>query len=402
MVTKDIDLKPFQPLDEYQSPSKPTTETLRSLFAKFTKLFRRHGKTPFLAPDRMQAASEELLDLVTKAPDSRWLCDELSLTLEDFMAKPRTIDNVRFFVMPPWNDTDLIRDWGEENNCRLLEPPDRDAILEHGERLLDFPDLKDDEVLVVPELERWYLRHADGLGLVEALLRRIEQSRARVVVSCNTWAWAYLARVLETGRALPRPLTFVAFDGERLQVWLRQLAQDETGRDTIIRFSGTGSRVFPPVDGADDEASTNIDQVNSFFANLAAESLGIPWIARHMWRSCLYHRDDGDDAEEEAARFAALDDPQTLWVSTSNSFDLSQEIDTTTLLVAHSLMLHGPLTLRQLEQLVPITAHVAILNALDSYGLAHRADCGSWSMTPVGYPFVRRKLIAAGLPDDIV
>ena len=86
--------------------------------------------------------------------------------------KPR--NHALVFVLPPGDDTGLLRAWAEKRSAEIAPAPSSEAIL--GGDVGALPDLESGELLIIPELERWFRRHQSGLALVRELIERLERS----------------------------------------------------------------------------------------------------------------------------------------------------------------------------------------------------------------------------------
>src|SRR5699024_11435617 len=96
-------------------------------------------------------------------------------------------------------------------------------------------------------------------------------------------------------------------------------------------------------DWSSDVCSSDLDRLTS----LAAKSLGIPWVAWHMWRHILREelevKEDEKLAEKIAAKQAEEEHSKTrltLWVAALNEYSLPSNAGDDSLLILHALLLH--------------------------------------------------------------
>ena len=407
------------PLGEYDWPSPPTEETLRRLWKGVVARVRRVPEGPFIAAEDLRTTSSNLLDDLAPPPHCEPFLQELAAELEDWLAAPDAVIRTKLVIVPPCEDASTLEAWAEREGLDRLRPPPRERLLDGDETTANgwTPDLAalqapaDAPVLVVPRLEEWFLRHRNGLDAVRALLAAIDGSERRVVVGCNSWAWTYLAKAVEADMVMANARTFQAFDGPALRRWLHGLVHEPHGHADAVRFRSaqTGDVLF------EDE-----EQDAALFETLAAQSLGIPWVAWHRWRRSLRTTREAEGAEhvesvdrpDMDARAKAPDGRRTVWVSPEAPPDLPDAHERTSLLICHALLLHGGLTARELRTVLPEEGATPILAALVARGFVQRrAPRGAGTngggdavlrCRPGAYPTVRAELSALGFPLDVL
>ena len=270
----------------------------------------------------------------------------------------------------------------------VLGVPTREALLMANKD--ETPaDLSGEGLIVIPQLERWFLRHRNGLVAIRSLLATIDATDRRCVIGCNSWAWEFLKKAVGAQMILPKPLTFEPFDGKRLYDWISRLAANEKSRRITFRLPQSGTDVLAVNDDGNREGD--------YFDTLAAQSRGIPWVAWHLWRRSL--RSDGEDGSEHEVDVEREADEQTLWVAALDEFTLPNPGDESPLLVLQALLLHGSLSVDELRSVLPIVGESPVVSALVSAGLVERKD-GQISCRPAAYPAIRRGLSAAGFSMD--
>lgn len=164
---------------------------------------------------------------------------------------------------------------------REVVPPADEALLGSAlpSRLAE--RLADPEPLHLARLERWGVRHHDGLAALRTLLTLLASREGPWSADVGPWAWAWMRSVLPEAQGLPAPLAPAPLDGAALSAWL------DTGAPLRIRGRGD----------APDDAT---------FRALAVRSQGSAGTAAAIWRACL--RDgaerptDGDGDEENEGR----------------------------------------------------------------------------------------------------
>ncbi len=381
----------FVPLGTYKWPAMPTQETVRRwverVSHKIASRFRDDDE-PAVAKDKLQRITRSVLDNVIAPPSCGPLKRELEQTIAARVSSPDPLTRSMLIVLPPCDRSCVIRSWAERNSHQILEPPARSELIGAVDGPL--PDLDGDGVLVIPRLEHWFLRHHDGLGRVRRLLGALDRLDRPCLIGCNSWAWRYLVAAVDADLVLPSGITFQAFDAERLHHWFSELVGEDGLQSLRFRQSDSGKDVM----AVDKDGKLE----NDYFQTLAATSLGIPWVAWHLWRRSLRAENgdvhtDSDDANNEQR------DEQTLWIEALEEFQLPGSSRQSALLVLQSLLIHGELSESDLALSLPVQGIAAVLAALRTAGFIHR-DGDAFQCHPAAYPSIRSGLSAAGFATD--
>ncbi len=351
-------------------------------------VFRKQDNTPFMAGDRLQKATLQILDDVVAPPACGPLLDELQAALDPWIADPSPFVTAKLIILPPCDENDIVGTWAAEKCHKVLDAPSREALLttKKDEAL---PDLSGEGLLVIPQLELWFLRHRNGLAAIRSLLAAIDATDRRCVIGCNSWAWEFLKKAVGVHMILSQPLTYEPFDGKRLHDWVLRLAVNDKSRKITFRLPQSGEDVL----AVDDEGTRDSD----YFDTLAAQSRGIPWVAWHLWRRSL--RSDGENGSEHDEDIERDADEQTLWVAALDEFTLPNSSNETPLLVLQALLLHGSLSVDELRSVLPVVGESPVVSALVSAGFVERKDA-QISCRPAAYPAIRRELSEAGFSMD--
>ncbi|MCA9134944.1 MAG: hypothetical protein KDA45_17365, partial [Planctomycetales bacterium] len=284
---------------------------------------------------------------------------------------------LRVLVGPPGSGIRrVLQELAEVRQLRLLPAPQAEEILASAPgdtALLRSAEPDAGEILVIPNLECWYLRHPNGLALVRNLVEWLSGFRGRVLVGCDSWAWAFLQRAAGIEDLLGEPQTLASFNARRLDAWFRDTLELPL---PAFRQRGGAEAVFPL---ADDEgarpAGRAEGEVSSLIRSLAVRARGNPGVALALWRTSLRERETSDSAgaskvsgAEQAAgkdKATATETPPStpssdVWVVPSAKLDMPQfpaDYDRIHRFVLHALLLHGGLTLPLLAQLLPFARH---------------------------------------------
>ena len=402
----------FIPLSDFERPSLPAEENFRRVLGQLRAWIGTDDAKPFIAADQLKKATLNRLNEVVAPPACGPLLEELDRSVQAWLRQPARASHILPVVMPPCEESDLLQTWAQQAGHQVLQPPDRAALVDSASDIA-LPPLQGDGALVVPRLEDWLLRCRSGLRAVRLLLAALDALERPVLVGCNSWAWAWLARAADADSLLPEPITFRAFDQARLLQWFAELATADQSAAVRFRLPSTGENVLEQ--GADGKLQSD------YLEKLAGRSLGIPWVAWHMWRRSMRsdkqqaidqdekpsehassNADDGDDPnadQQEAATPApdAADGEQTLWIAALDEYVLPAAEQQTALLALHALLLHGPLTPAQLRLVLPIVGESNVLPVLVRAGFLQRDD-ERFVCCAAAYPAIRSALSAVGFP----
>ena len=369
----------------------PTQETLRRLLDRFShRLVSRfkNDDEPAVAKDKLHRITRSALDNVVAPPSCGPLVRELAQTITARISSPDPLTRSTLIVLPPCDRSCVIRRWADQNDQQILEPPARSELVTASDEPL--PALDGDGVLVIPRLERWFLRHHDGLNRLRQLLTALDRLDRPCVIGCNSWAWRYLVAAVDADLVLPSGITYQAFDAERLHHWFSEMVGEDGLQSLRFRLSDSGKDVM----AIDDHGKLQ----NDYFQTLAATSLGIPWVAWHLWRRSL-RAENGDLHVNEHDAIDQKLDEQTLWIAPLEEFRLRDSSRESALLVLQSLLIHGELSEAELAATLPTQGIAAVLPALRTAGFIDR-DGDVYQCHPAAYPSIRSGLSAEGFALD--
>ncbi|NBC96277.1 MAG: hypothetical protein GVY27_07985 [Deinococcus-Thermus bacterium] len=273
---------------------------------------------------------------------------------------------------------DAVLDGSGEMAADRLVPP---ADAQPGSGLPDAARarLDDPEPVHAVRLERWGVRHHDGLTALRELLARLADRSAPWTADVGPWAWAWMRHVLPEARGLPSPVAPAPLDGEALGAWL--------GGGEDLRLRGVGG---PP-----DEAT---------FRVLAQRARGEAGVAAAMWRACLRdgaERPPPDERSAQAREDEADEEspePGTVWVWPPGDLELPSLATTTRhdLLLLHAVLLHGRPTVPVLAWALDrdIAGTEVAVATLAGHGLLWREEDGRVRPAPRALPAIRGRLEA--------
>lgn len=342
--------------------------------------------------DNLEALSHGQLARIAPAPDWGGAVAALDGALEDWLMAERPDRLTVFLIGPPHGGSaEILRLWAEQRQWRVLEPPAPEQILTGDSHWLS-AQMAEERPWVLPALERVYLRHAAGLGLMRQFLNAAYRGDlGRGIIGCDSWAWAFLRRIWSPS-SQSRNLTLQAFDKERLTVGFRGLAGVSEGQPLLFRQANNGQYVLPPPAGTVDEPVAHSD----FLQHLAAHSRGIPGIAWAIWRASLRARPDAETAAGETSAANRNSPHPTLWITPwdqINKPELPPHAGRNQAFVLHALLLHNGLAAEWLARLLPLSPDQAIETLALSQDAGLLEQVGEvWRVAPRGYPVIRKFL----------
>lgn len=380
----------FLPLGKYDWPSTPVNRGIDQVLSQIRKRLQRTDKLSGIDPDRLSPAPSDLIARVAEPPAHYPLIAELNATLSQWLADDGTLDRVQTIILPPCDREDLLGQWANAHGLQTFS-------IDHTLTELDALDDPQAQPLVIPRLEHRFLRTRGGLHDIRQLLDRLSIMERRIIVGCNSWAWQFLRKSCEVDLIFSTPMTFQAFDKKRLRSWLGTLAHDPAdGSNLCFRSASSGQDVFGNGEGE--------TEVSAFMTELAKRSMGIPWVAWHLWQDSLHlatavEGDAVEAAEVETDASKEVDDRDIIWVTDILPPSVPSRTDQNALLVLHALLIHGGLTQDQIVQTVPLVTYTHVLASLLRSGLVDRTD-GVYRCRPAAYPVVRDGLNNSGYPVD--
>lgn len=386
----------YVPIADYTLPSAPVTDTARKGLAQLVRFLGRDDlelKSLLKAEDELQTLTQRQLDLIAPVPDWSSAVKALGIELEGWLHQSSADQQILFLIGPPYSGiTEVVSTTAEQQSWRLLNPPSLEQIWASDDKW--FTDLSDDNTTwVLPALEKVYLRHVGGLDLIRRFLdRAFSSTSGRGIISCDSWAWAYLRQIWH-GRQ-PVPLTLQAFDAPRLAKYIQNMADSAYKEDPHFRQADNGDYILPPQDA--DEASF---ESSNYLTSLAAHSRGIFGVAWAVWRAILRAEPD-ELMSEQSETDRRQHSPHAFWVTPWDQLkhpSLPDVADHNAAFVLHTLLLHAGLPLDLLLQLLPLSPNQTMetLFWLEKSGLVNQTN-SVWQVTALGYPAVRQFLQTNG------
>ncbi len=415
----------FIPLNEYKSPSGPATETVRNhLRATLRRLRLSDSADPMDASiereGELTSIPDFLIEQAAPEPDWRTLhCEALDQAYQPWLNSDAREAGTRLLINAPHSQLpQTVRNWAAANECHVIEPPTVQQILDNDPTWLAQVKAADGKHWVLPSLERCFLRHQNGLGLLRSWLDWADEQPAGLVI-CDSWAWAFLSNTLHLDQILPPPRTLEPLDAGALKRWFRRLPGQKNRKEYTFRQADSGKLIYvsdtskqiqdSEEEGQPDRSKREGLEESDYLEHLAARSRGIPEVAWHIWKQCLLVENDGEveeAVEEKAEEKASTDHGKTIWVrpwdqlqlpEASGAFGLNEAF------VLQALLLHDGLPDSLLPRLLPLMPF-AIAGSIRRLQIANLIanDSACRRVTSLGYVAVREFLHDEGfLTDDL-
>lgn len=398
----------FVTLDAYKRPPEPSAEAARSGMRAFLGHMWRRAKPEgaVSVEAELQSVPQRQLDRAAPAPYWDDASEALRRTLTESIPPDPGEPFVHPVIGPPGSGTrHIIAHAAETQGWKVFDPPSWEEILRGAGEWLSRVENAEEELLVMPCLDRCYLRHHNGLSAIRAFFDTIRRQRRRCLVGCNSWAWAYLRTAAQIEGRHSVPLTLRPFDGANLSRWFRDLAASSGAYPVTFLQSDTGEVVLSTEDhderGSGDAAHKTGGRAQAgaeapaFLKHVAGRSRGIPLVAWAIWRNSL-RITAKDKIEEEAVEASRLQEGLTIWVRPwprTTLPSVPSDLGRPEAFVLHTLLIHNGLPADLLPVLLPFAPSVISqsLDRLNAAGLV-KFEADLWRVTLLGYPAVRQYL----------
>ena len=389
-----VNLPDLIALSDYTAPTMPTERAFRSAWARLRR--RISGpEDPLLQNSVLDQASLRVINDLADPPDCGPLLHAFD---QQFGAWSRDAGadaqrRLRTLIVPPCDTGGTLALWAKTRGHEVLREPDRLGLIAaaSNDRL---PNLSGDGLLVIPQLERWFLRERNGLHVVRALLSQLAGTERHCLVGCDSWAWRFVVKSAGADLALPGARTFEAFDARQLCDWFTSLARDSDGVTATFRLAENGDDVLA--------CDSDGEPLNAHLRELAARSGGTPWVAWHLWRAGMKVSTNAEALTDRAAKATAADE-RTVWIAGVNDVNLPKSNEDRALLALQALLIHDGLTPEEINAVLPTTGEPNMLTALATSGHLWREHGGSrYRVKPTAYPAIRNALKAVGIPTGVM
>lgn len=372
---------------DYQVPSAPLLQKVNGwwkLIQHLRATFNLQSSARFEQDIQLERLSPQVLQRVVPPIDWQNASTDLTTHLHQWLENAHE-RSVVVVVLPPFTDQGkLLSEWAQSHDWQVLTPPTIEQVLQDDRTWLE--TLKsNDKLWVLPNLEKCYLRHPQGLEIVRRLLDAAYSGEyGQGLIGCDSWAWMFLRYVWQ-GRT-PIVLTLQAFDADKIQTYLQSRW---TKRPIAIRDAFTLDLVTHSTTFDTEGTSTN-----NFLQYLAAYSRGNLGVALALLR--LHISDKPEEVIANDAELEEMTTPNTYWLKSWYELtkpSMPANAGHNEAMVLHNLLLHSGMTFKCLELTLPLTSPqmASILVHLEQADLVERSG-KYWQITPQGYPAAREFL----------
>lgn len=343
----------YVPFEKFSLPSLPATSSAADLWSSFRRIISMENKEEEIFPDRekdLYALPSRLEKFVLPQIEFEQRAAALDSALDFWLETPDNNNSVVFVVGQPYsNNGEFIKMWGETHNAEVIEPPDYDEILSGSEALPgNFPE--PGKIWVLPNLEKFFLRHANGLKKVRKFLEIASTGQlGKGVVGCQSFAWSYLQMIFRISQK--NVFTLQSFDGAKFAKLLGKSVQSTN----YTRFKFLNMLNGKKITGI----SSEDEPPDPFFSDLAAFCRGNIVLEVNMWKEKLRLENDNPELEEKAKSEKSEEkstNETVVWLDPELSeFVLPSQLDDDLVIILHTLMLHHGLPEYILYKILPFS-----------------------------------------------
>ena len=219
---------------------------------------------------------------------------------------------------------------------------------------------------------------------MRAYLSELNGTSRKVLLGVSSWTWTYLSQTSDIEAVVSDARCFAPFNDKALAELVRTYMSE-----VEFKSAESGESILPK------DAEGEIK--DPYLKTLAARACGCPWAAIGLLDAAV-NREVAAEGVDDDADGSEAEDTAT-WLQDPILPQLPARIERISHFMLHALLIHGPLTIKDLAAVLPMTLPVGLASALGRVGLVDD-DAGKISIRQSAYPHVRRILSEAGLPLD--
>jgi hypothetical protein len=342
----------YVPFENFRLPSVPAASAAAGMWNSFRRIVKAGKEEEIFSESAndLYALPSRLEKFVLPQIDSEDAVKALDSALSLWLDSPDNDNSVVYIAGQPYSRNDeIVRMWGESHNAELIEPPDYDEILSGSENLPgNFPE--SGRLWVLPNLEKFFLRHENGLKKIRKLLEAANSGKlGKGVIGCQSFAWSYLQLVFRFSKK--NVLTLQAFDNVKFAALLSKGVR--SSKYTRFKFLNmvNGKKITG--------ISAEKEIPDPFFTRLAAYCRGNIRQQVDLWKDRLRLENVNlkiDEKEISAQGEESGVNETVIWVSPEIPEPvLPSQMDDDLVIILHILMLHDGLPEYILYKILPFS-----------------------------------------------
>ena len=328
-------------------------------------------------------------NLPTDNPDLEAIQSTLNEAFEKWRSNPQVADNSLVILSSPVTTvsrilTESLEDWASEKKVTLLplqwiKRPEkveniRVKLQQQLGRGLVTTDIKQPEVVIIPNLSWCFLRCVDGLDGIDYLQEVLLQDDSRFwVIGAGKVGWEYLDHVSHFKAYCGESLDLPELTGEQLQEWFEPIVSEFN-----ITFAKPNIE-FPNSNQEDESYKSR------YFNRLASVSEGVNTIAVQVFlRSMCYEAKETNQERNETEGILSAQYPELPNLPRLNANEHY---------ILYSLLLHGDLSLSALSESLGDEKNFVKgqVQTLRRKGLIEQ-NKGIITINPIHYPRLKSEL----------
>jgi hypothetical protein len=390
---------------DFKVPETTVDRTVKKRVFNFLNILKTseaQDSKPFVSKDETSDIDELRLNKIITAPDWKIPATAIDEVLKNWLESKKT-EPFRLIIGPPFSGySESLTSWAKSHNFRIMTPPSADQILHQDTSYLE-QYKKSDGLWVIPDLEKFFLRHTKGLDLVRRLFDDLfTEKMGRGVIGCDSWAWALLDHVIK-GESISI-LISQAFQTEQMTDFLTGIISGGSEKRTVFRQMGDGKLVLVPQSLS--ESKSQAETEKSPWIKLMTEYCrGNPGIALEYLRRSLRTMASEADKKKPVKIKDDFADNKVLWIIAWKKLSkpsIPGDMNRDHARVLYTLLIHGGLPANLLYLLLPFSVHESarLLRFLESAQLIEKSF-EIWRVSPFAFPVVREHLCAEGYPEGL-
>ena len=392
---------------DYSLPDKPATEKARSFVASIWNNFfsEEKQKSRVDIQSELHSVPQTLLDTIAPYPDWKNAAAQVGKKISSWIYQPASDEALKIFVAPNGSGLqEILSQLSEAKEWNIIPNPEIKQLLGRDFSWIDDLNFSTEKPLVVPQLDKFFLRHHNGIDHFRRFMARLVNSNQRCVIGCNSWLWKFLNQAMSFSENFFEPYFLQSLGANELQDFFCQLEAQNGVNLTLFRQTDSGSFVLPMLKTYEGQLPATLKEAyetktddfpSLFIKKLALHSRGIPLVAWSTWRSSMNMAPE-EEVAEAAKDAAAADRGKTIWVKPFEKIskpEIPSGLGRSASFILQLLLLQDGLPQDLIYRLLDFDkdAIAGTLYRLRRAGLVVLEN-DIWRVSWIGYPEVRRYL----------